>query len=62
VVKILRLIALQIRAEIEQGLWQQLFDAQQEGNEQSSKSAVAVNERVDCLELVVNEGEADQRG
>src|SRR6266498_1531461 len=52
---------LEERAEIEQRLLEELLRLQQERDEQPADAAVAVEKRMDRLELIVNERQADQR-
>src|SRR5205823_5118365 len=49
-------------AEIKQRLVEQFLRVQQESDEQAAHTPVAIEERMNGLELVMNEGETNQRG
>jgi len=54
-------VALEEKAQVKQRLGEQLPVLQQERDEQATDAAVAVEKRVDSLELDVHEGGADER-
>ena len=54
-------MALEEKAQVKQRLGEQLPVLQQERDEQATDAAVAVEKRVDSLELDVHEGGADER-
>ena len=54
-------MALEEKAQVKQRLGEQLPVLQQERDEQATDAAVAVEKRVDSLELDMHEGGADER-
>ena len=59
-VVVLAAMLLEVGREVEQRLWQCLAQYEHERDHQSADAAVAVEERMDDLELVVSDGELDQ--
>src|SRR5215208_67307 len=58
---VLGAMPLEIGAEVEQWSAEQAPLAEQQRDEQSPDAPIAVEERMDCLELVVQHGEPDER-
>src|SRR4051794_26977003 len=58
---VLRTMRFQINTQVEQGLFQDVAFAEEKRHEQSSDSPVAVQERMDGLELRVGESAVNQR-
>jgi hypothetical protein len=55
-------MALEVRAEVEKRLREQFFGAQEKGDKQPAHAAIAIQEGMNGLELVVDEGKTDERG
>jgi hypothetical protein len=52
---VLAAAALEVRAKVERGSLEFVVAAQEQRDEQTPDATVAVPERVDCLELIMNE-------
>ncbi len=62
VVVVLAAVLLEVRREVEERLGQRVAEHEHQGDEQTPDPAVAVEERVDDLELVVRDRELHEQG